>query len=93
MEAAYVLMSVYRVPRAEVVDALIAFVEKENVRLVGMSKTAALQGLELCRPSGRVSVADALIWASARSSATNVVYSFDERFPTDGVEVRRTLRD
>ena len=42
----------------------------------------------VCRPSGRVSFADALIWAAAHMTPGKVVYSLDERFPADGVEVR-----
>ena len=38
----------------------------------------------LCRPSGRVSFADALVWAAARSQTDASVYSLDERFPDEG---------
>lgn len=91
METAYVLTSVYQVPRATIVDALIAFARKRNVTLVDIDKDTIIQGLLLCRPSGRVSFADALIWAAAHASNTPIVYSFDQRFPTSGVEVRRSL--
>jgi len=86
-EAAYVLTSFYRVPRNLVVDHLIAFLQKENVTTFALDKGIALQALLLCKPSGRVSFADAMVWAAARSSGSNVVYSLDERFPQDGVEV------
>jgi len=36
-----------------------------------------------------VSFADAMIWAAARSTRAEAVYSFDDRFPELGVEVRR----
>lgn len=91
METAYVLTSVYQAPRATIVDALIAFVRKRNVTTVDTDKATIIQGLLLCRPSGRVSFADALIWATARTSDTPIVYSFDRRFPANGVEVRRSL--
>jgi predicted nucleic acid-binding protein len=87
-ETAFVLTSFYRVPRSLVVDHLIAFLQKENVTTFALDKGTVLQGLLLCKPSGRVSFADAMVWAAARSSGTNVVYSLDERFPRDGVEVR-----
>ena len=35
--------------------------------------------------SKRVSFAEALIWAAARSTATKAVYSLDERFPEKGI--------
>lgn len=88
-ETAHVLASVYRVPREEIVDHLIAFVRKRNIMPLGLDKDLVIQGLLLCRPSGRVSVADAMIWAAARSSGHSTVYSFDKRFPSEGVNIRR----
>jgi predicted nucleic acid-binding protein len=90
-EAAYVLNSVYGVPRAIVVDHLIRLVRKPNVFVFGLDETLTISGLLLCRPSGRVSFADGLVWAAARSAGTQTVYSFDERFPTDGFQVRHSL--
>lgn len=45
----------------------------------------------MCRPSGRVSFGDAMVWAAARSAGVEVVYTFDRRFPSVGIEVRREL--
>lgn len=88
-ETAYVLTSVYQVPREVVVDHLIALLQKENIAPFALDKGVVLQAMLLCRPSGRVSFADALVWAAARSAGSKVVYSLDERFPGDGLEVRR----
>ena len=41
----------------------------------------------LCRPSGRVLFADALIWAEAVTNGLNV-YTFDRRFPNSGVALQ-----
>jgi len=87
-ETAFVLTTVYQVPRGRAADQLIDLVRKENISLTGLTKDLAIQGLLMCRPSGRVSIADALIWAEARSGGSEVVYSFDRRFPDDGLEVR-----
>ena len=87
-EMAYVLTSVYKIPREAVVDMLILFIQKRNVRPFALDKDGLLQALLLCRPSGRVSFADALVWAAARSTEGKVVYSLDERFPREGVDVR-----
>ena len=87
-EAAYVLSSVYRVPRETVVDHLITFLQKENIEVFGLDKSVVLQALLLCRPSGRVSYADALVWAAAQSTEDKIVYSLDERFPDHGIDVR-----
>ena len=87
-ETAYVLASVYRLPRESIVDRLLEFVQRENIDTHGLDKGYVIQGLLMCRPSGRVSVSDALIWAEAKSSGGDTVYSFDARFPSDGIEVR-----
>jgi predicted nucleic acid-binding protein len=87
-ETACVLTSAYKIPREVVVDNLILFLQKFNIRPFALEKDAVLQALLLCRPSGRVSFADALVWAAARSTAEKVIYSLDERFPREGVEVR-----
>ena len=89
LEAAYVLTTVYRIPRDVVVDHMIAFLQKENIACFGMGKNLMLQAFLLCRPSGRVSFGDAMIWAAARSTGDAVMYSFDERFPEEGVDLRR----
>jgi predicted nucleic acid-binding protein len=88
-ETAYVLMSVYGIPRSVVVDHLVAFLQKENISPFALDKGLVLQALLLCKTSGRVSFADAKVWAAGRSSVSKVVYSLDERFPEDGLEVRR----
>ncbi len=87
-EAAFVLTRVYGVPREYVVDSLMGILGKANVSTFGLDKDIALQALLMCRQSGRVSFADALIWAEARSAGSEIVYSFDERFPSDGLDVR-----
>jgi predicted nucleic acid-binding protein len=87
-ETAYVLTSVYKIPRETVVDHLILFVQKSNIQPFALDKDLLLQALLLCRPSGRVSFADALVWAAAQSTEAKVVYSLDDRFPRHGVEVR-----
>ena len=87
VETAFVLRSVYSVPREEIVDGLVSFVRKDNIETYGMDKGLVLQGLLMCRPSGRVSFGDALIWAEARSSGGYTVYSFDQRFPASGIGV------
>lgn len=88
-ETAYVLTRVYQVPRQAVVDQLIALLQKENIVPLRLDKGIAIEALLLCHPSGRVSFADALIWAEARSGGPAAVYTFDERFPADAIEVRR----
>ncbi len=86
-ETAFVLTSVYKVPREAVVDALIALLQRRNIITLGASREYAVLGLQMCRPSGRISFGDAMIWAVARSRNVPAVYTFDERFPPDGVKL------
>lgn len=88
-ETAYTLVSFYQRPREIVVDSLVELLQRENIVCHGLDKGMAILGLLKCRPSGRVSFADALLWATARSESGSVVYSFDRRFPTDGLEVNQ----
>jgi predicted nucleic acid-binding protein len=88
-ETAYVLTSVYHVARGVVVDHLMALLQKENTSPFALDKGVILQALLLCKPSARVSFADAMVWAAARASESRVVYSLNERFPEDGLEIRR----
>ncbi|MEA3336284.1 MAG: PIN domain-containing protein [Chloroflexota bacterium] len=85
-ETAYVLSSVYDIPRVAVVDALSAFIQRRNIRLLNLSKPRALEALRLCRDSKRHSFADALLWAEASHSGIQRVFSFDDRFPAEGLE-------
>ena len=90
-EAAYVLRNRYAVGREDIVDRLMNFIHKPNISVYGLDKDLVLEGLMMCRPSGRVSFADAMVWAAARSAGAEAVYTFDRRFPSDGIEVRREL--
>ena len=46
---------------------------KKNISPFTLEKSLVLQALLLCRPSGRVSFADAMVWAAGRSSESKVV--------------------
>lgn len=90
-ETAFVLRSVYQVSRETIVDRLMALVERDNISTYALDKSLVLRGLEICRPSGRVSMADAMLWAAARSDGAIAIYTFDRRFPNEGIEIRQTL--
>lgn len=89
-ETAYVLTSVYGIPREAVVDTLVLLLQKRNIFPFALRKETLLQALLLCRSSGRISFADALVWAAAIETDDKIVYSLDARFPRDGIEVRRS---
>ena len=86
-ESAYVLSSVYQIPRADVVDALTEFLQRTNIQLTQLAKPVALDALQLCKNSKRVSFADALLWAEVFSSTNQQVYTFDKRFPASGIKI------
>jgi predicted nucleic-acid-binding protein len=84
VETAYVLESVYGVPRKEVVDALLALLQKENLKAVGGDKDLWMRALLLCRRR-RVSFGDASIWAAALASGVRRVYTLDARFSEEEI--------
>lgn len=88
-ETAFVLSRNYQVPREEVVDRLVELLRKRNIDVLGVDKNLAASTLLLCRPSSRVNYADALINADARANAVGKLHTFDERFPSDGLEISR----
>lgn len=87
LETAYVLTSVYRVPRAQVADALLDLVQRSNLQLANLAKPRALAALSMCRDAQRCSFTDALLWAQALDSGAERIYSFDRRFPAEGLLV------
>lgn len=91
-EVGFVLLRFYKVPRETVIDSLVALVRRSNISVWHIDKDVIVEALLLCRPSTRVSLVDALLWAIARSAGAGAtIYSFDNRFPTGGIDVRREL--
>jgi predicted nucleic acid-binding protein len=88
-EVGFVLTQVCGVPRADAVDAMIGLLERENVDAHEVDTDIAVEALGLCRPSGRVNFGDAMLWAVARAAGRAVVWTFDERFPPHGIELRQ----
>lgn len=87
-ETAFVLSRNYGVPREEIVDNLVGLLRKRNIQVLGGDKALAAAALLMCRPSGRVSYADALINADARVHSVAAMYTYDEHFPSDGLAIR-----
>ena len=89
-EAYFIMSRVADIPRVEVVRALIDFMQRENIFPYAVNKDYLTRGLEMTLPSGRVSVGDALIWATVRTAGGGAIYSFDQRFPDEGIRVLRS---
>lgn len=88
-ETAYVLRRVYGLTREETVDVLIEVLHRSNIHFQPLDKLLVIDALRMCRPSGRVSFGDALIWAAAHAAPPSAVFSFDRRFPAEGIELRQ----
>lgn len=89
LETAHVLARVYQVPRPALVDALVALVQKSNLRLAVLPKPRVVEALLLCRDSKRYSLPDVMLWAQARDMKVEPLYTFDGRFPSQGLAVAR----
>ncbi len=59
---------------------------RRNVRVIDAGVDTVVEALELCRGSNRVSVADALVWATAIARELPIA-TFDRHFPHDRVHV------
>lgn len=86
-EVAYVLHKAYGYPRSEVTQALVQFLQRENVRMIDMPKELAAVALLKTQTSSRLSFGDALILAQMQASGYREIYSFDVRFRDEGITV------
>lgn len=86
-EVSHVLRSVYRRDHNRIASALIDFLGKSNVDTFEIDTVLAIDALESTRNSGRINVADALVQSTAKSVLNGRVWTFDERFLSDGIEV------
>ena len=88
IETAYVLTKHYSVPRGATVDMMIEFLCKSNIDVASLKKPVVIEALLMCRPSGRVSFGDALLWAHSRTDNV-AVGTLDRRFPERGITTVR----
>lgn len=86
-EVAHVLRSFYQRTPDEVAHGLIQLLERENIITHELDTDLAIEAIDMTRPSRRISIPDALLWATAQPAAPARVWSFDRRFPDDGLEL------
>lgn len=86
-ETAFLLTRGAGIDRADVVAALVDLLERENIETHEVATELVVQALGMCSPSGRVSFADAMLWATAKSAAPATVWTFDQHFPLEGITV------
>jgi predicted nucleic acid-binding protein len=86
-EISYVLHKHYHYPRADVTNALVQFLQRENVRMIDMPKELAAVALLKSQSSTKLSFGDALILAQMQASQHQEIYSFDKRFRDESIVV------
>ena len=87
-ELGFLLTNHYAIDRSQVVDAMLDLLYRHNIEPHEVSSDLVAEALGMCRGSGRVSFADALTWAAARSAGRATIWSYDRRFPSTYISVR-----
>ncbi len=91
VESAYVLSSNYQLSREDIVEVLIDLVQRQNLFLPVLPKPRVLEALDLCRRSKRYSFTDAFLWAQVLEGGYGKrIYTFDRRFPSQGIAILRS---
>lgn len=78
VECAHVLRTQYQVPQLDLIDALVAFVQRENVRVLGMRTDVVVGMLVRARSLPGRPIPDALIVAAAADADAVRLATFDE---------------
>jgi len=77
IECAHVLRTQYEVPQRDVIDALVALVQRENVRVTGVRTDVVVEMLVRARSMPGRPIPDALIVAAATDSEAVRLATFD----------------
>jgi predicted nucleic acid-binding protein len=88
-ECAHVLRSQYDVPARDVVESLIDLVQRENIRMLGVSTELVVQHLVLARSMPGRPIADALIVAAAVAGGAEALATFDRDQRRYGIPTRQ----
>ena len=87
VETAHVLRTQYGVARADVVDALLDLVRREDVAVLGMTTPDTTDALVRARSQPGRPIPDALIAIAARAAGALPLVSFDREMARYGVAV------
>ena len=87
VETAHVLRTQYGVARADVVDALLDLVRREDVVVLGMTTADTTDALVRVRSQPGRPIPDALIAIAARAAGALPLVSFDREMARYGVAV------
>lgn len=87
-ECAHVLRTQYEVPARDVIDSLIDLVQRENIRMLGVSTELVVEHLVLARSMPGRPIPDALIVAAAVSAGAESLATFDRDQRRYGIPIR-----
>ena len=88
-ECAHVLRTQYEVPARDVIDCLIDLVQRENIRMLGVSTDLVVQHLVLARSIPGRPIPDALIVAAAVAGGAESLATFDRDRRRYGIPIRQ----
>ena len=88
-ECAHVLRTQYKVPARDVIDSLIDLVQRENIRMLGISTELVVEHLVLARSMPGRPIPDALIVAAAVAGGAESLATFDRGQRRYGIPVRQ----
>jgi predicted nucleic acid-binding protein len=88
-ECAHVLRTQYDVPARDVIDSLIDLIQRENIRMLGVSTELVVQHLVLARSMPGSPIPDALIVAAAVAGNAESLATFDPDQRRYGIPIRR----
>ena len=87
-ECAHVLRTQYEVPARDIIDSLIDLVQRENVRMLGVSTELVVEHLVLARSMPGRPIPDALIVAAAVAGGAASLATFDRDQRRYGIPIR-----
>jgi predicted nucleic acid-binding protein len=88
VEAAHVLRTQYEVAQADIIEALIGFIQRENVRLLDGRADAVVGTLVRARSMPGRPIPDALIVAASVVASARPLATFDREQRRYGIDIR-----
>lgn len=88
-ECAHVLRTQYDVQPRDIIDSLIDLVQRDNIRLLGLSTELVVQHLVLARSMPGRPIPDALIVAAAVAGNAEALATFDRDEARYGLAIRQ----
>jgi predicted nucleic acid-binding protein len=88
-ECAHVLRTQYEVPARDIIDSLIDLVQRENIRMLGVSTELVVEHLVLARSMPGRPIPDALMVAAAVAGGAESLATFDRGQGGYGFPVRQ----